>query len=344
MLYKITIIGLSIFNMFAVCSHAKPQSKESYSKFYRSLKSSQIKNWDTKRLNTPIKKRIMPLEPLAMEFNRKFNIRDGFKDNPKSMKISSEDHEKIANEMMKLPLFVRKFIHKHIIAIYTASNIGGSAMAGNVYDQNSKAQFGFIIIDMNKIKLKANQWATYKENTVFSPIKGYELTMTIEHESQNSRYSTIGFLILHEVGHVFHSVMNLQPPYIHLNWKDEDFASYGFNHPELNRKKRLKDDYYPLYDKVRFYQQEAPFDLEDAEGIYKWLRGTSHPSLYGSVNPLEDFAETFAILIHTRYQKKPYHVTLRKGVKKITLLDHPLKRSNVRKKVRIIESNLDRFR
>jgi hypothetical protein len=58
---------------------------------------------------------------------------------------------------------------------------------------------------------------------------------------------------------------------------------------------------------ARFYRfEQAPLPLSDAESTYRALSQTDLPSLYGITNVFDDFAETFAIYVHTRVLGKPY--------------------------------------
>ena len=70
----------------------------------------------------------------------------------------------------------------------------------------------------------------------------------------------------------------------------------------------------PLLSDLQFYNfEDAPLSLDQAEAAYRELEQTDFPSLYGATNIFDDFAEAFAIYIHTRLLKKPYSVALSKG-------------------------------
>ena len=148
---------------------------QGYREFYRGLPSTQTKNWDKKLLRRKPASRIRPLAGPALDFNRAFNKRDGFKEQPAPATAPAGVRQELVRLIRELPRPVRRFFNRHVIGIYTATGVGSSAMTGTVYDKKGKARFGFVIIDLDKMSRRANEWATYKENTVFGPVKDYRL-------------------------------------------------------------------------------------------------------------------------------------------------------------------------
>jgi hypothetical protein len=68
----------------------------------------------------------------------------------------------------------------------------------------------------------------------------------------------------------------------------------------------------------RFYRFEAaPLPLSASPLVYRALGETNWPSLYGSIDPYEDFAETFAIYLHTRLLHRPFRVDVYLGPQRI---------------------------
>lgn len=336
--------GISI--LLALSSNTFAGEKVSYAAFYRSLQSTQAKNWDIQKLEQPLANKIQPLDKLAGEFNKSFNERDGFKLVPKPAELDQATKKAVVEQLNLLPIPLKKFFDRHIIGIFTATDVGGTAMAGSVYQSfnDAKARFGFIILDIAMIDRPLNEWATFKENTVFSPRKNLQLTLTMADKGANTKAATIRYLLTHEIGHIFHAVTGLQPPYHALTWQDSDFKTYPFNQAELTLKAQRGEDYYPLYDAISFYRPTQPFDLDDAGDVYSWLLSTSHPSLYAATNELEDFAETFALLIHVKYLNQPYRLELKTGAGKTVVgfsnrLNHPL----IQPKVSLIESYLTKM-
>ncbi|HEX7925992.1 MAG TPA: hypothetical protein VF678_00275, partial [bacterium] len=71
---------------------------------------------------------------------------------------------------------------------------------------------------------------------------------------------------------------------------------------------------FPRLGTVKFYRfDKAPTPLSDAETIYRALNQTNFVSLYGVTNLFDDFAEAFAIYVHTKMERRPYRVEVFEG-------------------------------
>lgn len=315
-----------------------------YGEFYHSLKATHAKNWSLAELKKPLKARIKPLEGMALEFNQKFNERDGFKMTPIPRRLGARQNKELVSALQALPKPIADFLDQHVIAIYTAVNIGGTAMAGSVYSEKDLAQakFGFIILDLSQIDRSLNEWLTYKESTVFAPLKNHHLSVQLAPPKENTKIATMRYLLVHELGHIFHAVKGLQPSYITVTWQDQQWQQFPFNRPELARKQKLGFDYYPLYDEIKFYRRQAPFDLDDAPEVYEWLEGSTYPSLYAAVNPYEDFAETFALFAHVHLLNWDHRIELeKKGKAGFKRSWHNLiNKKSMEPKVKIIKDSL----
>ncbi len=336
------ILKIAICTTLLVLAGQSP-ARPTYGEFYRSIKSTQAQNWDKSLLTIPIEQKIKPMDDRALEFNQAMNNWEQYKSTPTPAELDKSTYQDLIAELHALPRPILNFANKHVIAIYTGRNIGGTAMACSIYGSGDTAEFGFILIDLDMVDRTINEWATFKENTVFAPTKDYELRLTLEDDAHNTKAATLRYILLHEIGHLFHSVNGLQPGYPSLTWEESNFTPYSFNQTELAIKKKRGDDYYPLYDKIRFYRTKAPFELEDAPDVYHWLLTTSFPTLYASVNHLEDFAETFALIAHTHYLKKSFKLVLIQGKKEILRIDNRIADANMAPKVTLVEEYLKRY-
>ena len=65
----------------------------------------------------------------------------------------------------------------------------------------------------------------------------------------------------------------------------------------------------PLLSQLGFYAfDKAPLSMTQAEPVYRALAATDFPSLYGATNLFDDWAEAFAIYVHTELLGRPYRV------------------------------------
>ncbi len=107
----------------------------------------------------------------------------------------------------------------------------------------------------------------------------------------------------------------------HPTWEEEKAPRPPGGYPFVNyswSKRKGKGtisrwkERFPGLHKTGFYRfDKAPLALAQARQVYETLAVTDFPSLYGSTNLYDDFAEAFAIYVHTRLLGKPYRVDLR---------------------------------
>ena len=164
----------------------------------------------------------------------------------------------------------------------------------------------------------ANEWGTWKERSAFRTVPGVDLRMTLEAARDNTLEGAVRFIFLHELGHVLGLALDA-----HGFWDAEslppDTRDSGF--VRLSWREGAEDDMVsrwaerqPLLSNLHFYNfEKAPLTLDQAEAAYRELGETNFPSLYGATNLFDDFAEAFAIYVHTRLLKKPYGVVLSEG-------------------------------
>jgi len=153
--------------------------------------------------------------------------------------------------------------------------------------------------------------------------------------------NAVRFVFLHELGHIVGMVAGVhgfwaapetwgftaRSPFTRLSW-NTDGRSW------ISERKRR----HPVLAQPRFYRfRYAPFPASAAPIVYRTLGLTNWPSLYGSIDPYEDFAETFAIYVHTRLLRRPYRVDLYFGSKRIGVFRSCLDNGRCPRKLALIE-------
>lgn len=274
---------------------------------YAIAPATHVSTWDQSLLGRPLPARIEPATEPLLDYIRRWNESDGFQAVPKPARMDAKDKEALARELANLPPPVLKLLQKHVITIATVEDLGGSAMAGAAFDDKGEFPFGFLILDINMFKRNANQWISYKENTVFQPEPGTSYNVILEPEVSNTRIAGMRFVILHELGHIIAQVTRSLP-------------AFTDRRPDVNKFPFARTfDEFPLRKRIKFYADKPPFSVKEAEKLYDEFSPTRFPTLYSCVDEEEDFSETFALYIHTVLMKKPYEVKLiEKG--KTTLL------------------------
>ncbi len=231
---------------------------------------------------------------------------------------ASPDHPllpKVRALLHSLPPVIHQLASQYVAAVYLLEEDWGTGTTEGVQDAAGRWQYTYITLNLTALTRKANAWATWKENSAFRQQPGYRIAMTIQPSDGDTLENALLFILVHELGHAIglglgvHGFWDEEPTpvatrnsaFIAQSWqpdgKDWFVSKYAERFPKLVQ--------------ARFYRfEQAPLALADAEPVYRALTQTDLPSLYGVTNVYDDFAETFAIYVHTRLLGKPYKVEL----------------------------------
>ena len=251
-------------------------------------------------------KRIYPLDSQHRDYILKMNLIDKFDTDP----IPDSDLSLFKSQLSQIsesePLELKKLKDKHLLGIYFCKNLGGTGLTGFVY-KNNKVIGGYIILDSDLLKLNANDWAKYKESTIYSPNSGV-LRMVIENETGNSPSSTLEFILNHEFGHIIAFTHDFLPD---LSLKYRDFSKFEFSGSTWKSESETiyDKDVFPLRSQIHFYSENSKLTIANHSlEIYSSLENTNFPTLYSATNPDDDFAESFVSYVHVELQNRPYQI------------------------------------
>ena len=266
-------------------------------------------------MRKPLRKRVIPADKAVIERAHRTNLVYGQDVRPRAAGMDHPLVPDVMRAISQLPAPVRALTERYLVAIFLAENDFGTATSEGVRHEMLGWRYAYILLNLTELRRTANQWASWKENTAFRPSPGHDLRVVLEEDARNDRTGAIRFILLHELGHVvgqgarahgFLDSKRLPPatrnsPFVKLSWR---FSREG-------KMVSRWQDRYPRIHQALFYQPEkTPLSLDMAEAVYGALELTNFPSHYGAINLLDDFAESFAIYVHTRLLKKPYRVEL----------------------------------
>jgi hypothetical protein len=310
------IIFLILF-FFKNCKVQQIISESLYYRFLEKDKTTQYQNYT--QLPSKWHKRVHPLESHHLNYAIKMNQIDGFTQVPvplQSMENVQKNLEQIQNEMDPV---LNGLLDQYLLGIYFCKNLGSSALSGYVFDEHDEPKGGFMIFDYDMIDKTANEWITFKENTVFHS-KNIQLSIKIEEPKNNTVANSLRYLLIHEFGHILsvskkhlpplhHKIRNFLPSQIVKGiWKTETDSSY--------------DTIYPIRKTLRFYQ-DPKINLDDNWKLaYIDLEKTPFPTLYSIVNIDEFYADSFVSYIHCMIHKRPWELILIKDNKVIHLMEN----------------------
>ncbi|MGV8078870.1 MAG: hypothetical protein AB2L22_02250 [Syntrophales bacterium] len=246
------------------------------------------------------------------------NRLNGFPETPEPVDLSPAFLADLKAALAGLPMAVRDRVNPKLIGIFVVRNLGGTGYMEAVMDEHDHPVAGFIILDEAVLVRTANAWLTWRENTPFRPDREYRLEGAIELPADDNRKNAIQFILLHEIGHLlsvgerFHPFWFAGPsavkkkgdyPFLDLSWIVAPGGAAFLSRYE---------SVFPFRKDVVFYGTPR-LDGRALPEVYRKLAETNFASLYGASNPYDDFAEAFAIFVHTVMMKKPYEIRILKG-------------------------------
>jgi hypothetical protein len=297
-------------------------------------------------LKLPLSQRIGPAPPELIDFLRLDTIAQSIPNKPRAPTLTPDFINDVMAAFDELPQSVKNLLSNKLLGIYFIEDIGGTGFTDMVFDMNGNPVAGFVVLDPSLlIKKKANDWATWKENTPFMPGREFRLVAEIETASQNNRKNAIQYILLHELAHVIsiggtiHPMWNIAPkdvptlaPYafFQLSWaRSKDDSRY----------ESLFDANFPQRPDVVYYFG-AKLAANQMLRTYENLERTNFVTLYGATRPGDDFAEAFVSYVHTVVMKRPFAVRLYQGETEVKVFEACWSQPRCADKKKLIEKLL----
>lgn len=271
-----------------------------------------------------IREKIRPAPDFLVDYLRIDNSLNGYTQVPRPAEHWQLFAEEVFQAIDEFPPEVKSHLNEHVIGIFLVVNLGTSAYTEVLKDFAHHSQ-GFIVIDSQALDRKANEWASWRENTPFKPRSGFEARVLIEPESQDLRKNALSYIILHELGHLVGVAKGS-----HSDWwaesKPDDYAFSSMSWVTRDGSVSSKwDGMFHDRSKVRFYAGEkSQITGEKLTGIYADLAKTDFVSLYAATGIYDDFAETYAMYVHVVLQKRPWQLTLLSDGKPVFTMTEPI--------------------
>ena len=285
--------------------------KESLLRELRQHNARSASTW-SEFIGKGFKDRILPAPDIIIDYLRKDNRFQGYKERPKKPEIYHEFLLDIVNAFAELPEVVRDHIHEHVVAVFLVEELGGTAYGELLRDFDNN-KLGFIVLDVSSLNRKANEWISWRANSPFAMKGRYIIESEIEKKSSDDRKAAIQYILLHEVGHLIGVAKGAHPnwftgghpqkwPFTKLSWITMVRGLIG---------KSKYDEIFTNRNKLKFYSfQKAFLTSEDIGETYDQLLKTDFVSLYASTNMYDDFAETYAMYVHVVLQNRPFKIKI----------------------------------
>jgi hypothetical protein len=304
----IHLVFVFVFFLLSSCAPYKSYLLEK-SKFHP---TRDIAYWSLSWKEKSLVERISAAPAALLEKIRIENKIDGFSEIPSPAEPAPEFFEAIHKINHILPEKVRMLLEERIIGIFIVRDLGGSGYAETVLNEEGREYYAVIVLDRNiLLKRTANEWATWKEKSVFKHSDGIKvnLRVAIESPANDTVVNAITYILLHEIGHAIGMVSGVHP-----SWSNSARVSDAYPFTKLswimsgNQAISLFDDNIPQRRSIKPYAfDHSLLSLDEAPDLYKNLYSYSNfPSIHAAVNLWEDFAESFVTYVHVIYEKKPH--------------------------------------
>ncbi len=295
--------------------------------------------WES-QLQLPIALRYGRIPDRLLEYLRIDNKLNGF---PSA--VAAFDNAKVrtilGNAVASLPPKVRVLVKNKLVGVYVVKNLGTSGYTESILNLQGEPVAGVIVLDASLFDQPGNTWASWRDSTAFIPNSRFGIKTTIAASGENDIEAAVQFLLIHELGHVYSIGTNVHPDWYRdlaeIELSDYPFSSLSWEIEEYSKQYRsLFDDRFWQREKLGFYQK-ARLPAKQIAQTLEQLGSTNFVSIYAATRPEEDFAETFAIYVHTELMGKPYKVeALTDGMP--TTVVTPCFRTTCARKFELIES------
>jgi hypothetical protein len=298
-----------LFFLLAIYSCSE-KSSNPYANLNQTHKSSDSSIYTN--LDKDWTERVYDIDEVHSSYVKEMNQIDGFDEKPVKTDLTLEKKKMLYTISKSFNKKINDYFNRYVYAIYFCKNLGGTGITGFIYDNKKNIPVGgFIIFDAKVLDKKANDWISFKENSVFKKEENLELKIKIEKESENSEENALRYILLHEMGHVLSNTLGYSSD---MRSAKEDYSKIKFyNGVWKNPKESIYDQsIFPFRKKIIFYAEpkEKLFLSETWKSIYPNLAKTRFSTLYGAMNPMDHFAESFVSYVHCVLDKRIWELEI----------------------------------
>ena len=215
-----------------------------------------------------------------------------------------------------LPEAVKTLVKDRLVGIYLVEGLAQSEHSDSL--GMAFAVVGFwrqhvgtvILLDRNETDMRANEAMAGMEYVPSRDYHGVAVEPRLAARGENDRVTTLRYVLLHELGHLVDFDREIIPDWFSYDANEMDcgFACLSWRTPERHRYSRWIDSAMATMRAGRTdeYVKALP-------ETFRLLGKSNFPSLYATTMPEEDFAESFAMYVHTIMMRRPWELTVRRN-------------------------------
>ncbi len=247
---------------------------------------------------------------------------------PSNHVLTALEKEKVEQAFAILPPLYKKVLREHLQSISFMDNMPNTALTSPIETGDSTKQFN-ITFRAGILNETISEWATWKEKSVFDTTNNSALSVQIE----AGKLDAIQYVLLHEATHVVDAVLNFSPKaekvdslVVHTAFTKNIWRLFNIPSAKFTNS---------ILEKTRFRSGKVQ-PVATAPAIYKSLKKTPFPSLYGMASWYEDIAELITIYHLTHQLKQPFVIAVKEEGKVIATFE-PMKNKLVKKRLKQLD-------
>jgi glutathione synthase/RimK-type ligase-like ATP-grasp enzyme len=266
-------------------------------------------------LDRPLAQRLEQAPEELVNFVAQYNTATGNAARPCTEVPTADLLADVRAAVEELPQVIKNHLEPRLLGIFFMSGVGSSAVTDLIAYANRDLLGAVVVIDTEVFsRRKANEWATWRENTAFSPVPQVRLDVRIARSDEDDRKAALQYVLLHEFGHVMASASDVMPNW----WEDrvsaaqigrDSFPPLSWQLAADGTMAPVAGQDFPLRAKITLYATPR-LTGDQIPWIYQDLDNTVFPTLYAASNVHEDFAESFATYVHTVHLGKPHELLI----------------------------------
>lgn len=224
---------------------------------------------------------------------------------PVDHKLTPAEKVKVNNAFALLPALHQRILKQHLQSISFMDNMPNTALTSPVDTGGTTKMFN-ITFRAGLLDENISQWATWKENTCFTPAADSSYKVRVEGGSMDA----IIYVLMHEATHIVDIVTEITP---HPAKKDTIVEPTPYTKNIWRKMNMPAEPYIDSLLKQTRFRSGKPVPVSLAPEVYARLAKTPFPSLYAMAAWSEDIAELATIYHLTTKLSQPFYIVVTKG-------------------------------
>lgn len=243
---------------------------------------------------------------------------------PVNRTLTTAEKEKVSKAFEHLTPLHQRILKQHLLSISFMDNMPNTALTSQLDTSGATKMFN-ITFRASLLEENISQWATWKENSCFTPTADSSYQLRVEGGSMDA----IVYVLMHEATHIVDAVTGITPDPAEKDTIVEPTLYTKNIWRTANRPAEAYID--TLLEQTRFRSgKSVPISM--APYVYSQLSKTPFASLYSMAAWSEDIAELATIYHLTTKLNQPFYIVVTKNNVELARFE-PMKNALVRQRL-----------